>query len=104
MDAFKSGQNKFVAQFIQSRKNVANYIQRTAADEGYLVAKMVRMEKEQLIVLLPPVDHSAADAEDQKNHSRGGHKGHCEVKSEAKQRAEKGLCNREGSVLPRSEG
>jgi hypothetical protein len=65
-DTFNTGQNKFAAQFIQSRKNVANYIQQTAADEGYLVAGMVRMGKEQLITLPPPINQSVADAEDQK--------------------------------------
>jgi hypothetical protein len=47
-------------------KNVANHIQQTAADEGYLVAEMVRMGKEQMITLLPPIDQSVADGEDQK--------------------------------------
>jgi hypothetical protein len=37
-DTFNMGQNKFAAQFTQSRKNVANYLQRTLASEGYLVA------------------------------------------------------------------
>ncbi len=44
---------------------MANYIQLKAADEGYLVAKMVRTGKEQLITLLPPIDQSRADTEDQ---------------------------------------
>jgi hypothetical protein len=48
------------------RKNVANYLQRTAADEGYLVAETVRTGKEQIIALLPAVDPNAADADDQK--------------------------------------
>ena len=33
-DTFNTGQNKFAAQFTQSRKNVANYLQRTLANEG----------------------------------------------------------------------
>ncbi len=45
---------------------MANYLQRTAADEGYLVAETVRRGKEQIIALLPAVDTSAADADDQK--------------------------------------
>ncbi len=45
---------------------MANHIQQTAADEGYLVAEMVRMGKEQMITLLPPIDQSVADGEDQK--------------------------------------
>ena len=63
---FNTGQNVFAAQFTQSRKNVANYLQRTAADEGYLVAETVRTGMEQVIVLLPAVDPNAADAGDQK--------------------------------------
>jgi hypothetical protein len=34
--------NHFAAQFTQSRKNVANYLQRTTVEERYLVAEMVR--------------------------------------------------------------
>jgi hypothetical protein len=55
-----------VAQFTQSRKDVANYIQPTAVDERYHIAKMVRMGKEQLIILPPPINQSGADVEDQK--------------------------------------
>jgi hypothetical protein len=36
------GKNYLAAQFTQLRKNVANYLQRTAVEEGYLVAEMVR--------------------------------------------------------------
>ena len=55
-----------MAQFTQSRKNVANYLQRTASDEGYLVAETVRMGKLQTIVLPPPIDTTASNAKDQK--------------------------------------
>ena len=65
-ETFNMGQNRFDAQFTQSRKNVANYLQRTAADEGYLVAGTVRTGKQQIIALPPPVDTNAADADDQK--------------------------------------
>ena len=54
MDTFNTGQNKFAAQFTQSRKNVANYLQRTSANEGYLVAETVRTGREQTIDLPPP--------------------------------------------------
>jgi hypothetical protein len=54
-DTFNTGQNKFAAQFTQLRKNVTNYLQRTASSEGYLVAKTVRMGKKQLITLPPAV-------------------------------------------------
>jgi hypothetical protein len=65
-DMFNTGQNKFTAQFTQSRKNMSNYLQRTLAYKGYLVAKTVRTSKKQIIKLPPAVDESAADAEDQK--------------------------------------
>jgi hypothetical protein len=45
---------------------VANYLQRTAADEGYLVAETIRTGKEQIIVLPPAVNPNAVDADDQK--------------------------------------
>ena len=51
---------------MQSRKNVANYLQRTAPDEGYLVAETVRTGRAQVIALLPPVDEMASNAADQK--------------------------------------
>jgi len=59
-------ENKFAAQFSQSRKNVANYLQRTSAKEGYLVAETVRTGRAQIIELPPAVDPNAADADDQK--------------------------------------
>jgi ATP-dependent Lon protease len=65
-DTFNTGQNKFATQFTQSRKNVSNYLQRTLAYEGYLVAETVRTGKKQIIEFPPAVDESAADAEDQK--------------------------------------
>ena len=63
---FNTGQNRFAAQFTQSRKNVANYLQRTAADEGYLVAETVRTGKEQIIALTLEIHPNAADADNQK--------------------------------------
>jgi hypothetical protein len=64
-DTFNTGKNNFTAQFTQSRKNVANYLQRIAAEEGYLVAETVRTGKVQTIAFPPPVDASTADVEDQ---------------------------------------
>jgi hypothetical protein len=63
-DTFNAGHNKFAAQFTQSRKNVANYLQRTSACEGYLVAETVRTGREQIIPLPPAVDVNAPDAAD----------------------------------------
>jgi hypothetical protein len=65
-DTFNMGQNKFAAQFTQLRKNFANYLQRTLAYRGYLVAKTVRAGREQIIALPPAVDASMPDAADLK--------------------------------------
>jgi hypothetical protein len=65
-DTFNTGQNKFAAQFMQSRKNVANYLQRTSVSEGYLVAETVRTGREQTIPLPAAVDANAPDAADLK--------------------------------------
>jgi hypothetical protein len=61
---FNTRQNEFAAQFTQSRKNVANYLQRTSANKGYLVAKTVRTGREQMIPLPDAVDPNAPDAAD----------------------------------------
>ncbi len=45
---------------------MANYLQRTATDEGYLVAETIRTGKEQIIALPPAIDPNAADTDDQK--------------------------------------
>jgi hypothetical protein len=63
---FNTGQNKFAAQFTQSRENVANFLQLTAHDEGYLVVETVRTGKQQTIDLPPPIDRNDPDAEDLK--------------------------------------
>ncbi len=39
---FNTGQNKYAAQFTRSREDIANYVQRTSTDEGYLVAETIR--------------------------------------------------------------
>ncbi len=63
-DTFNTGQNKFASQFTQLCKNVANYLQRTSASEGYLVAEMVRSGREQTIALPDVVDPNAPNAAD----------------------------------------
>ena len=45
---------------------MVHYLQRTAADEGYLVAETIRTRKQQIIALPPVVDTSVPDTEDQK--------------------------------------
>jgi hypothetical protein len=47
-------------------KNIANYLQRMASSEGYLVAKMVRTGKKQLIMLPPAVNFNATNVNDQR--------------------------------------
>jgi hypothetical protein len=65
-NTFNTGKNHFSAQFTQLRKNVANYLQRTAAEEGYLVVETVRTGKVQMIALPLPINTSTLDTEDQK--------------------------------------
>jgi hypothetical protein len=49
------------------RKNVANYLQHTTADEGYLVSKNVKTGKQQIIALPPLADATGTpDADNQK--------------------------------------
>ena len=63
---FNTGQNKFAAQFTQSRESVANFLQQTAHDEGYLVAETVHTRKQQMIDLPPPINGNDPDVEDLK--------------------------------------
>jgi hypothetical protein len=61
---FNTGENKYVARFMQLREEVANYLQRTSTEEGYLVAETVRTGKQQIIPLPAPVGPNAEDKED----------------------------------------
>ena len=63
---FNTGHYKYVAQFTWSRKEIANYVQRTSTDEGYLVAETIRTGKEQTMPLPPLVDQNTADKADLK--------------------------------------
>jgi len=58
---FNTGENKFAAQFTESRERVAGYIQRAGMEESYLVAEMIRTAKAQTIALPPPVNANAQD-------------------------------------------
>jgi hypothetical protein len=53
---FNTGQNQFAAQFTQSQKNVANYLQRTAASEEYLVVETMCTGRKQVINLPSAID------------------------------------------------
>ncbi len=63
---FNTGQNKFAPQFTQLQKNVANYLQRTAALEGYLVVETMRTGRKQVINLLSAIDPNNPELEDKK--------------------------------------
>ena len=63
---FNTGQNKYAAQFALHREEVANYIQRTLPDEGYLVAQTIRSGTRQFIPLPPPVNVNDPDRDDLK--------------------------------------
>jgi hypothetical protein len=39
---FNTGENKFAAQFTESREKVVGYVQRSGMDESYLVAETIR--------------------------------------------------------------
>ena len=48
-DTFNTGHPKFASQFKTSRRNVANFIQRSLADEGHAVAKTIKTGEIQTI-------------------------------------------------------
>jgi hypothetical protein len=48
------------------KKKVANYLQSTASNGGYLVAETVRMGKQQVIALPLPINQAVVDIKDQK--------------------------------------
>ena len=58
---FNTGENKFAAQFTESRKRVAGYFQQAGMEESYLVTETIRTAKAETIVLPPPVDANAQD-------------------------------------------
>ena len=63
-DKFNTSQSKFSAQFTQSRKNIASYIQRSVGKEAYLVAQTIRTGVLQTINLPPPVPVNDPEADD----------------------------------------
>ena len=63
-DTFSTGQSKFAAQFNQSRKNIASYIQRSIGKEAYLVVKTIRTGVLQTIDLPPPIPANNPDVDD----------------------------------------
>jgi hypothetical protein len=65
-DTFNTGLDKFATQFTQSQKNVANYLQRTAVLEGYLVAETVCTGRKQVIDLPSAINPNNPELEDKK--------------------------------------
>ena len=63
-NTFNTGQSKFAAQFTQSRKNIASYVQRSVGKEAYLVAQTIRTVVLQTIDLPPPVPANDPEADD----------------------------------------
>ena len=63
-DTFNTGQRKFAAQFTQSIKNIASYVQRSVGKEAYLVAQTIRTVVLQTIDLPPPVPANYPEADD----------------------------------------
>ena len=63
-NTFNTGQSKFAAQFTQSRKYIAGYIQRSVGKESYLVAQTIRTGVLQTIDLPPPVPENDPEDDD----------------------------------------
>ena len=63
-DTFNTGQSKFAAQFNQSRKNIASYIQCSVGKEAYLVAQTIRTGVPQTIDITPPVPANDPESDD----------------------------------------
>ena len=63
-NTFNTGQIKFAAQFTQSRKNIASYIQISVGKESYLVAQTIRTGVLQTTDLPPPIPANDPDADD----------------------------------------
>ena len=63
-DTFNTSQIKFAAQFTQSRKNIASYVQRSVGKEAYLVAQTIRTGVPQTIDIPPPVPANDLEADD----------------------------------------
>jgi len=54
-NTFNTGYSKYASQFKTSSQNVANFVQRTLHDEGYLGVRTIKMGEEQIIALPPPI-------------------------------------------------
>jgi hypothetical protein len=61
---FNTGENKFAAQFTESRERVAGYIRWGGMEESYLAAKTIRTGAAQTIALPPPYNANAPDKVD----------------------------------------
>ena len=61
---FNTGENKFAAQFTESRERVAGYVQRSEMEESYLVAETIRTGTVQTIALPTTVDPNKPEKAD----------------------------------------
>ena len=53
---FNTGENKFAAQFTESREQVPGYIQQSGMEESYIMAETIRTGTTQMIALPEAVD------------------------------------------------
>jgi hypothetical protein len=83
-NTFNTGHNKFVTQFTELQKNIANYLQRSLMAEGYLVVETIQTGKKQTIELPAAMNKNALD-KDNLNIIRNK-----EIKSVAKRRQKLG--------------
>ena len=60
-DTFNTGHPKFASQFKTSRRNVANFIQRSLSDEGHAVAKTIKTGEIQTIPRPAAVPNTTAE-------------------------------------------
>ena len=61
-DTSNTGTSKHDALFTKSRKNIANYIQRSSLNEGFLVAQVIRTGAQQTTAMPAAADANDADA------------------------------------------
>ena len=54
-DTFNTGHSKFASQFKTSKRNVANFVQRSLTYEGHIVAKTIKTGKPQKVELPPTI-------------------------------------------------
>ena len=61
-DTFNTGHSKYTSQFKTSRRNVANFVQQTLHDEGYLVPKTFKTGVDQTVAVPPSIPETTDQA------------------------------------------